>query len=104
MLDKTQRINELLDWYENLLTDNQRSIATMHFRDDFSLAEIAENVGSSRSAVHETLQRVEKILEETEFKLHCAEKFRQRKQLYQKLRDLSIDAVDEITKQLLESE
>jgi predicted DNA-binding protein YlxM (UPF0122 family) len=104
MLDKTERMNILLDWYENLLTPNQRSVSTMHYRDDYSLAEIAEHTSISRSAVYDTLQRVEKILEDTETKLQCAAKYQIRKQLYQKLADLKIEAVDEYLKQLFENE
>jgi len=104
MLDKTERMNILLDWYENLLTDNQKAVSAMHYRDDYSLAEIAEHTGSSRSAVYDTLQRVEKILEETEKKLQCAAKYATRKQLYQQLADLKIEAVDEVLKQLVENE
>ena len=104
MLDKTERMNILLDWYENLLTDNQKAVSAMHYRDDYSLAEIAANTGSSRSAVYDTLQRVEKILEETEIKLQCAAKYETRRQLYRKLADLKIEAVNELLKQLVENE
>ena len=34
MLDKTERMNDLLDWYENCLTENQRLIATLYYRED----------------------------------------------------------------------
>jgi uncharacterized protein len=104
MLDKTQRMNILLDWYENLLTDNQKAVSAMHYRDDYSLAEIAEHTGSSRSAVYDTLQRTEKILEETEKKLQCASKYESRRQIYQELADLQIDAVSELVKKLVENE
>jgi predicted DNA-binding protein YlxM (UPF0122 family) len=104
MLDKTERMNILLDWYENLLTENQKAVSAMHYRDDYSLAEIAEHTGSSRSAVYDTLQRVEKLLEDKEEKLQCAAKYATRKQLYQKLAALKIEAVDELVKQLVENE
>jgi predicted DNA-binding protein YlxM (UPF0122 family) len=104
MLDKTERINVLLDWYANLLTPNQRAIAAMHFREDYSLAEIADHNGISRSAVYDTLRRVEKILEDTESKLQCAAKYRTRTTLYQKLGELKSAEVDEILHQLFENE
>ncbi len=104
MLDKTERMNILLDWYETLLTDNQKAVAAMHYRDDYSLAEIAEQTGISRSAVYDTLQRTERILETMEDKLQCAKKYQTRKQIYQKLSDLKIEAVDDIVKQLFENE
>jgi len=104
MLDKTQRMNSLLDWYDSLLTANQKAIADMHFREDFSLSEIAEQTGSSRSAVYDTIQRVQKIMEDMEAKLQCVAKYETRTRLYQTLRDLKVEAVDEILDQLIENE
>ena len=35
MTNKNERYNNLLDWYESLLTDKQKEIAHMYFREDF---------------------------------------------------------------------
>lgn len=42
----------------------------MHYQDDFSYQEIAENLSISRTAVYDTLKRVEYLLEYYEDKLH----------------------------------
>ncbi len=104
MLSKTERMNALLDWYDKLLTEKQKASAAMYFREDYSLAEIAEHTQSSRSAVYDTLQRVEKILEDTEAKLRCIEKYDQRRIIYQKLRKIHSEAVDEYINQLIDLE
>ena len=51
MLNKSEHYNNLLDFYESLLTEKQKRVAHMHFREDYSLSEIAEHTLSSRSAV-----------------------------------------------------
>ena len=62
-------IDWLLTIYGAMLTDKQRSIATLYFEEDYSLAEIAQQEGVSRQSVHDTLQRVEKQLRTLEEKL-----------------------------------
>jgi len=98
MLDKTKHYNDLLDWYAPLLTEHQKAIAFMHFREDYSLSEIAEHTLSSRSAVHETLKRVELLLEEYEEKLHLYQKFTLRLEAYQSLEALNLNSVNDILK------
>ncbi len=69
MLDKVLRIAELYDFYGALLTDKQRRCLEMHYLSDDSLAEIAEEFGVSRQAVHDILRRGEQLLEAYEAKL-----------------------------------
>lgn len=104
MTNKNERYNNLLDWYEGLLTDKQKEIAHMYFREDFSLSEIAEHTKSSRSAVHDSVQRVESILDKYEDNLQCFQHFSLRQMIYQKLSALKIDEVDALVEQLNEIE
>lgn len=71
MMDKSEHYNNLLDFYENLLTEKQKLVAHMYFREDYSLSEIAEHTMSSRSAVHDSVQRVESLLDLYEEELKC---------------------------------
>ncbi|MDH6366746.1 MULTISPECIES: YlxM family DNA-binding protein [Breznakia] len=96
-------INTYLDFYEDLLTDKQREIMNEYYREDYSLAEIAENRGISRSAVSDNIKRVTKILEDYEKKLHLLKKFQVRQTLYEKLADEHAN-IKEIQKKLKESE
>ncbi|MHA7963001.1 YlxM family DNA-binding protein [Paenibacillus sp. CAU 1782] len=68
-LTRTTRINLLLDFYESLLTDKQRSMLIYYYHDDFSLGEIASELGVSRQAVYDNLKRAESALEHYESKL-----------------------------------
>lgn len=59
----------LYDFYGALLSDPQKDIMELYHEDNLSLAEIADETGTSRQAVHYTLKKAEKSLEEFESKL-----------------------------------
>lgn len=103
-MSKNERYNNLLDWYVTLLTDKQKEVAQMYFREDFSLSEIAEHTKSSRSAVHDSVQRVESLLDKYEDSLMCYQHFIARQSIYQKLKDLGLNEVDKLVDQLNEIE
>lgn len=69
MLEELLHISELFDLYGALLTKKQQRCLTLHLFEDFSLSEIAENMGISRQAVHDMLHRSEQSMEEYEAKL-----------------------------------
>lgn len=69
VLEKTNRMNLLLAFYEPLLTDRQRTFLKQYFHEDFTLGEIAEVFDISRQAVFEHIKRAESTLEEYEHKL-----------------------------------
>ncbi|MEC0229334.1 MULTISPECIES: putative DNA-binding protein [Paenibacillus] len=81
MLEKTNRINLLFDFYEALLTDKQRTFLQLYFHDDYSLGEIAENFEISRQAVYEHIKRAELTLQDYEGKLQLVHKHEQRMKL-----------------------
>lgn len=83
MLDKVLRIVILFDFYGALLTDKQRLSLEMHYLNDFSLAEIADELGISRQAVHDNLKRVEQILMDYEEKLKFVERYQRDQQTLQ---------------------
>ena len=63
-------------FYGGLLTEKQRRVLSLHCEEDLSLGEIADEVGISRQAVHETLTRAASRLTETEASLGVAARFR----------------------------
>ena len=75
-LNKKVDLAFLSAFYGGLLTDNQRLVLSLHCEEDLSLAEIAEEIGISRQAVHETLTRASSRLTELESKLGVASRFR----------------------------
>lgn len=99
-MNKTDRMNYLLDFYKDLLTDHQKSIAELHYYEDLSLSEITDHTQNSRAAVHETLKRVETLLEEYESKLHLVDTYLKRKTLLDALRALNNSHVTQIADEL----
>lgn len=75
--DKTVRIGLLLDFYGPLLTDKQREMVRLHFEDDLSLGELAEEAGVSRAAVHDLVHRAIEALEGYEARLCLIGKYLQ---------------------------
>ena len=65
----------LRSFYGDMLTDKEKSAAELYLDEDLSLAEIAEEMGISRQAVHDTLNRAFQKLDELEEKLSLQERF-----------------------------
>ena len=63
-------------FYGGLLTDKQRQVLSLHCEEELSLGEIAEEVGISRQAVHETIARAAARLNGMEASLGVAARFR----------------------------
>ncbi|RDW19460.1 putative DNA-binding protein [Oceanobacillus arenosus] len=78
MLEKTNRVNFLFDFYQALLTPKQRNYMELYYLEDYSLGEISELFHVSRQAVYDNIKRTEAMLESYEEKLHLYEKFDQR--------------------------
>lgn len=84
-LEKKQRVNLLMDCYEELLTNKQREYLSLYYEEDLSLSEIAEDLDVSRNAVYDNLRRAVASLEEYEEKLHLLEKHIQRVDLIERI-------------------
>lgn len=72
--EEKQQISLLLDIYGGLLTDRQKTFIHLHYNDDLSYGEIAENEDISRQAVHDTIQHGKKALFNFESKLQLTER------------------------------
>jgi len=103
-MDKFEYINELLPFYEQLLTERQREIVQYYYYEDLSLSEISEILQISRNAVYDTLKKVEKSLEEYEIKLKLSADYQQRMRLYQQLKNSSDAEVNRIADELIKME
>ncbi len=67
----------LLDFYGETLTDKQRECYDLHYNEDLSLAEIAEQLGISRQGVWDNIRRAEASLESLEEKTGLIARFTQ---------------------------
>ncbi len=104
MLDKTERMNAFLDFYGMLLTEKQQSVLNYHYREDFSYSEIAELIGTSRTAVYDLIKRSEALLEYYEEKMQLLKRYQLRMKCYEKLNALHIEKVTEIVAECMETE
>lgn len=91
MLEKTTRVNFLLDFYQALLTPKQRSYMELYYLEDYSLGEISDTFDVSRQAVYDNIKRTEKMLESYEERLKLYEKFLKRQALIKTLEEKVTD-------------
>ena len=87
------KIGLLFDYYGQFLTTKQREVMHLYFENDYSLSEIAEELGVSRQAVHDMIKKSKKSLYEYEDRLGLALKFSNK--------DQAIERIDRITGELI---
>ena len=95
-LEKTKRVNDLIDLYGSLLTSNQLNILELYYMEDLSLKEIAEELKVSRNAIHDTLKRSLNILEDYDAKLKLIEKDQIKNGLLENFDNLSKEEIKQI--------
>ena len=83
-MEERDRIIELYDIYNSLLTDKQREYFEDYYYSDLSISEIAEEYEISRNGVHDQLKRVVNTLYKYESLLKLKEKM-------DKINNLKID-------------
>ncbi len=69
-----------LDFYGQLLTERTREVLELHYNEDMSLSEIAENLGISRQGVHDKIRQGCRQLAQLESDLGLAARFRSQRQ------------------------
>ena len=74
-LDEFVRLSVLYDFYGELLNDRKKQIFEDYFLNDFSLSEIANELGISRQGVHDIVKRTSKELWDYEERLSLVKKF-----------------------------
>mgnify|MGYP001678533604 CR=1 FL=1 len=65
-MERLYYLARLYDLYGGLLTGKQRECLRLHIAEDFSLAEIGEELGITRQAAHDNIRRAERALTEME--------------------------------------
>ncbi len=74
-LQKSVQIGTLLATYGGLLTEKQQTALRLHYEEDLSLGEIADQMGASRQNVHELITRSAQKLQRYEETLGTVAKF-----------------------------
>ena len=74
MYEKNLNIGYLLDFYGDVLSERKRNVLDMYYNEDFSLAEISEEIGISRQGVRDMIKKAEDELRFFEEKLGLSEK------------------------------
>ena len=97
-----ERINELLDYYGALLTDNQKSMMEAYYRYDLSLSEISEQFSISRTAVSDALKTSIKKLEHYEATLSLVKSQHQLQEKLQKIKEADAPIKAKLIDALLE--
>ena len=75
MSEKNMRYCLLLDFYGEVLSENQREMMDLYYNEDFSLSEIADEVGITRQGVRDAVRRAEDTLDSLEDKLGLIARF-----------------------------
>ena len=75
----------LFDYYGDLLTERQKLCLDMHYNQDLSLGEIAQELSISRQAVYDNLSRAEALLKNMEEKTGCVSRDRQMRKAMQEI-------------------
>ena len=93
----------LLDFYGELLTDKQRECFDLHYNEDLSLSEIAEQLGISRQGVWDNIRRAESVLEDVENKTGLLRRFEENRKaleellrIVERLRGISVGEAGEL--------
>ena len=96
----------LYDFYGELLTERQQQVYESVVLEDYSLSEVAEDLGISRQGVHDMIKRCNHTLEEYESRLHLVEKFLCIRKEVQKIKELAVGynagEITEISNKILE--
>ncbi len=75
MIEKTEKIIMLKDFYGPLLTYKQQEVLNLYYENDWSLSEIADSMRISRQGVYDLLRRAEQALADYEQRLCLLERF-----------------------------
>jgi len=74
-MDELTEISLLLDFYGQLITKRQFEILDLHYNNDYSLGEIAEQMNISRQGVYDNIKKGKAALGGLEEKLKLIDRF-----------------------------
>ena len=93
----------LLDCYGSLLTERQRALLEGYYDEDLSLSELAEPLGISRQAVHDSIRRGERQLEQYEAQMGIAQRLTDCRAQFEIIEQLSAGLPSSIGEQIADA-
>ena len=91
-MDKNYEHALYYDFYGALLTDKQREVMELYHEENYSIVEIADELGVTKQAIHENLRKSEKILRSYEEKLGLMKSLLETRELIEAI-DKKIDVL-----------
>lgn len=106
-IEERVELSMLYDFYGALLKENQQQMFEAYILDDFSISEIADDMGITRQGVHDAIKRATKQLREYEEKLGLVARFEQQKlavkKLHEQLQGMDISMESSRWKEIMET-
>ena len=87
-IERKVQLGLLQGFYGGLLTEGQQQVLSLYCGEDMTMAEIAQELGISRQAVHEQLHRAEEKMNAFEERLGTAARFQRLEQGLTQLKEL----------------
>ena len=98
-MNELTEISLLLDFYGQLITKRQFEILDLHYNNDYSLGEIAEQMNISRQGVYDNIKKGKAALNGLEEKLRLIDRFTEQgnkaKEILALLDGINIDMLSE---------
>lgn len=88
MHEKELQFGLLLDFYGELISEKRRMVIDMYFNNDYSLSEIAEQIGITRQGVLDSIKKGKDELSFFEEKLGLAKRFEENEKNARQIRDI----------------
>lgn len=102
-MEKNYKISLLFDFYGALLSSKQRIVIESYYNSDYSLSEIAQEMGISRQGVRDTIKRAEQSLLNMEAKLGLYSRFTEMTKELEQIKNLSKEVIDLIDDQTIKN-
>ncbi len=106
-IEERVELSMLYDFYGALLKEHQQQMFEAYILDDFSITEIADDMGITRQGVHDAIKRATKQLREYEEKLGLVARFEQQKlavmQLHEQLQGMDVPMESSQWKKIMET-
>jgi uncharacterized protein len=74
MIEQMMRVTQLYDMYKGLLTQRQQRCFELHYFQDYSFAEVGAEMGVTRQAANDIVQRAVEQMQQTEDKVGFMQK------------------------------